>query len=802
MASDWKCIIPEVGTNKLLNPVAGTTGNYTAVGAGTNTQVTTYSYLGYKCHRLVGAGDNQGVYFTLATLANAIHYMTLRIHTSSDITVFDCSLDNAAFTEPTLLGTEGSWWVYGIQFPAAEATGSVRLYIQQKGAFNIDLYIGHIQVEQNTYATTPITGYVRGFCADGYFWNGAPHASTSTRAAKERSGGREVDLETTYNFKVRYGVGLGMPPVTHHTQGMALLPGALYQGHKVQPRALDLVSTTMITAAIGAHKARSNFINACKPDRVSPEQPTVFRYYGANASKPVEFYGYYDSGMEFSGEAGKIDQPVARFICYDPYCYEVGEGASVLTSVLTASYFSTAAKIAGVWTNQGPVSAGGDATCALLYNGVFYVSMSSLDINAIAAADYVAKWTGTAWAAIGASGFDNTVVVWKAAPDGTFWAGGQAHTMVGTNVQHIGKSTDSGATWTTAGGISCDGAVTDIVWDQSGNIYACGDFSLTPDNHAAVRIMTTANNGTHWTALAGGVNVQARAMAISPANELYVVGDFTTANGVAVNYIARWTGATFATVGGTSCDWPLYDLCFDPAGNLYICSTAMHVAPDGTVVYGVAKWNGKAWFSLGLADGSIISKIWWNNGLLYATGTINTPGGTINNAIAVYNGSTWHALDLVLPHASTDMYFTPSGDIYLVYSEAAAANLNSSAVTTVTNNGSTIAFPEVHIKRSGGTSASVSYLKNVTTGATLWLSYDLLDGEELTIRTQPTERTITSSFFGTVWRAILRESDFSEFNLMPGANVISLFVLPVGAPTVTAWMQYRVTHWSADTVSA
>ena len=138
----------------------------------------------------------------------------------------------------------------------------------------------------------------------------------------------------------------------------------------------------------------------------------------------------------------------------------------------------------------------------------------------------------------------------------------------------------------------------------------------------------------------------------------------------------------------------------------------------------------------------------------------------------------------------------------MIMSDAAAGNQISSAATTIMNNGSTIAYPEIHIKRSGGTSATVSYLKNETTGATLWMEYALLDGEELTIRTQPTERTITSSFFGTVWRAILRESDFSEFNLMPGANVISLFVLPVGAPTVTAWAQWRTTHWSADTASA
>jgi hypothetical protein len=243
-------------------------------------------------------------------------------------------------------------------------------------------------------------------------------------------------------------------------------------------------------------------------------------------------------------------------------------------------------------------------------------------------------------------------------------------------------------------------------------------------------------------------------------------------------------------------------MVFDDAGNLYAAGS-FTVAPDGTAANYVAMWNGKAWSPLGTGINARGIRIAYSKGLLYVAGdTITLAGGVAVQYVAVWNGSTWHGLDFITNENFNNIQFTPKGDMYVSMSMVGAANLVSSAVTTVTNNGSTIAYPEIHIKRVGGTSASVQYMKNETTGATLWMDYSLLDGEELVIKTQPGNRSITSSFAGSVWRALLRESDFSAFNLMPGANVIGLFVNPVGAPTVTAWMTYKVTHWGSDLVAA
>ena len=54
MAGVWSVILPETGTNLVLNPVAMGVGNYAAIGAtSVVTAETTYSYLGYKCYKIV-----------------------------------------------------------------------------------------------------------------------------------------------------------------------------------------------------------------------------------------------------------------------------------------------------------------------------------------------------------------------------------------------------------------------------------------------------------------------------------------------------------------------------------------------------------------------------------------------------------------------------------------------------------------------------------------------------------------------------------------------------------------------------
>ena len=84
----------------------------------------------------------------------------------------------------------------------------------------------------------------------------------------------------------------------------------------------------------------------------------------------------------------------------------------------------------------------------------------------------------------------------------------------------------------------------------------------------------------------------------------------------------------------------------------------------------------------------------------------------------------------------------------------------------------------------------------------MYFDDSLLDGEEVIIDFTEGNKFVKSSKFGSAWQSILRDSDIVGFYLLPGTNYISIFVFEAGSPTVTAYMQWRNTHWSADGVAA
>jgi len=170
---------------------------------------------------------------------------------------------------------------------------------------------------------------------------------------------------------------------------------------------------------------------------------------------------------------------------------------------------------------------------------------------------------------------------------------------------------------------------------------------------------------------------------------------------------------------------------------------------------------------------------------------------TIADRIAVWNGSTWSGLGIDLPGDPTVWAMLPiNNDLYLGYSTS--GSVNAAYTQTITNSGTRSAYPTIKFERSGGTTAHIEWIKNETTGAIINFDYTLNDGEELTLDLSEGERSIVSSQFGRSWQAVLRSSDLATFYLAPGDNDISVYVSETGSPTITASMEWRNTHWSAD----
>lgn len=792
----WDIITPEAGTNLVYNPAANITGNLTAIGAGTVSRVTTYTYIGPGCHRIQASADNTGGYFTIKAAANAIHYVTLRIHTSSDVAAFDVSMDNSNWNDMTLLSTEGSWWVYGVQIPAAQANASVALRVQQKGAGAIDLYIGFVQVEQNTYPTTPISGDLVGY-SGGYAWEGSPNASASTRSAQERAGGKVVDLRDTYGVIVGWSSGIGLAPMTHHTQAQALLPGMRYTGFKVQPRVIDLIShmgTVLSNETV--HSIRKDIIDALDLDGAATAQPVKLRYRGALSTKPVEFNAVYDAGLSMgSMDVNGPEETPIRLICYDPYAYEVGEASAQLTTaqdIADADY--VAERINGAWSNIS-TAFNGNVTCfAKAANGNIYIGGSwSADVSTagdgygIGLIEY--NPTSGALTSLGGAALGGTAAVYgmAVAPNGDLYITGDFLNAGGVAAADYCAMYDlsAGAFVALSTGLGALGR--SVAIGQDGSVYFGGDFTnLVDANGDGI----TKWNGTAFSSMSTGVGTQCFDIEIAPNGTIYAV-----AGG---NKVVQWTGSAWTVIGTTNAD-VVFSISTDKAGNLYAGGGFATI--EGVGPY-IAKWNGVEWSALGTGtNDDVLTVFCSDDGLVYISGAFTTAGGITAQNLAVWNGYTWTNLDIVLPTTPGSVY-TYKDDTRQFVGYGSGGTAVSSYLNTITNNGTARAYPVVHIKRAGGTSTSVRWLKNETTGATIYLDYDLLDGEELTLDFRLGQRKVTSSFFGSIWRAVLRGSDFSSFYLQRGTNQISAYVYQVGSPTMTQYMTWTTTHTGADGAAA
>lgn len=794
---NWFVILPTAGTNMVLNPVAMGTGNYTQRAGTTVTQSTTYSYLGYKSYRVETNADAEGIDLVLAALSNAIHQVSVRVRGTLPA-AWTWSVDGANWTTPTLQATEGDWSVYTCQFSAAQSNASVVLYIIQSGAGAGDFYLGHIQVERDDYTTTPITGDIVGFKQAGYYWNGAAHSSSSTRSSQERSGGYKKDLED-YNFRVKYGDGIGMPPITHHVQGMALLPGALYQGHKVQPRILDLVTGTKATTVATVTKARKDFINAIKPDKVTPEQPVVFRCTGINSDKPVDIYAYYDSGLEFNLSSGIVDQPVVRFICYDPFAYEVHSESAALTTYTTVSDADYAIrKISGAWYNLSTNFDGSVRALAMGKDGCVYLGgLFTIDAPDT---DYIVRWNPftLALSQLSGTGTNNSVYALATASNGDIYLGGSFTDLADANGDRISRfdGTNFNSLSTGIG----SGTVYALCFDHTGNLYVGGSFTNVFDANGDY---ITKWDGTAFSSLSTGADATIYAIACAPNNDIYVAGQFANIGGGAAAGIAKWNGTAWSALGagitGGAADG--FALAIDKAGNVYVAGE--FTTADGVTCANIARWNGKTFEPLGSGlNGRVQSLYIDDNGLLYAGGAFTTAGGLDADSIALWNGTTWAHLDVGLAGPPTVTAILASNDnLYLGYDGAGDAL--ASYLNTVSNSGSATAYPVIKIQKVSGGTTTAAWIKNETTGDTLYLNYVINTGETLTFDLTPGERRIYSDYFGDVWNAVLRSSDLSTFRLMPGTNLISIYVIELVVPTVVvAWAEWKITHWGADMVAA
>ncbi|MFH0982498.1 MAG: hypothetical protein V2A79_13310, partial [Planctomycetota bacterium] len=295
-----------------------------------------------------------------------------------------------------------------------------------------------------------------------------------------------------------------------------------------------------------------------------------------------------------------------------------------------------------------------DGTGAALYAGGDITTAGGVPANRIA------KWNGTQWSALGsgmAGSDERSVSALTVFDDGTgpaLYAGGRFTTAGGVPANYIAKW--NGTQWSAlgsgmAGGTYLGVSALTVFDDGTGPaLYAGGDFT-TAGGVPASRIAKW--NGTQWSALGSGMSgaySYVSALTIfddgtGPA--LYAGGNFTTAGGVPANYIAKWNGTQWSALGsgmgGTEPNVIALTV-FDDGTGPALYAGGWFTTAGGVPANYIAKWNGTQWSALGSGmDNAVFALTVFDDGTgpaLYAGGGFTTAGGIVSGYIARWGCQT------------------------------------------------------------------------------------------------------------------------------------------------------------------
>jgi hypothetical protein len=307
------------------------------------------------------------------------------------------------------------------------------------------------------------------------------------------------------------------------------------------------------------------------------------------------------------------------------------------------------------WSAVGGGVSGGSATVLSLAAGragttgfALYVGGSFTSAGGVVA-NNIARWDGTSWSALGTGTSGNggwVRAIRSYTPSGfgpgpMIYAGGDFTNAGGVAVNFIARW--NGTAWSALGTtVGTSGGVFAMT-EYNGNLVVGGAFPTA----GMVTCNFIANwNGTAWSAIgpiaSPGVNSTVRALLVD-GGALYVGGSFTSAGGMPANRIAKWSGSSWSALGtGTSGAVRALAVFDDECGRA-IYAGGDFLTAGGVTTNFIARYVGGTWKGVG---GGMLSTVralqpYFTNSVtaLYAGGDFTTAGGIPSNYFAKYQAN-------------------------------------------------------------------------------------------------------------------------------------------------------------------
>jgi hypothetical protein len=827
-------VLPESTTNLVTNPsVERATTGYTASNGSAIARSSTRQRRGaYSLAITPSSHLNSGGYYSLSLTTGSTYTASLDIWGAPGVPYRIAIADNggAIINRRTFRG-KGRWVRLWVNAPIT-STATYRIYAEKDGSASTAVfYIDGLLVEAKPYPTTYCDGDQVGYVGliPAYQWTGTPHASTSTRHAQCRSGGRHVLLRDL-GLVLTSIVGLGTTPAQNVITPAGGQGGGYYQRSVDGSRVLSLVGR--LDAASGLHHQhlRGQFENALRMSTTYPRQPLVLTYQlqdedGAPLGEQAELLCVYDGpglGAQLDNLHGEAVE--LRFTAMRPALLQDGWSAKALTLYTTVDDSQGNTRLmqrlaSGTYAAVGAGIANGEII-KIRYNpvnGLFYIvgsftnGIKSYDPATDTLADLGTGLNGTA-RDVDFDTAGNVITV------GGFTTAG------GSSANRIAKWTIATSAWSTFG-TGLDAAARGVAVVKRGTtyldyIFVTGDFANA--NGVARLRAAYIDNGGNWGTMGSGLNNIGYAITISQDGlYAYYGGAFTAAGGVAsTDYFARWylvTGAWQASGSAGTIGDEVRALCTHPSGDIYLggeFARANSVADllaryTGTTIVGVGAGldSGATAMVRDLQCDAITGDVYAAGDILYigpSTGSFITSLQTSSPLIRV-SGNTLSFLDTGLSTSGGEEGATicigPDRRILMAPVLAGiTAQMYGAGVVTINRAGSADAYPVVELVGPG----RFYQLRNATTGKEISFgNLVLMAGERALLSLEPDNRFFSSSARGDISQHLMPGSQDDSFFLLgrngqnSGENVITLYADP---DTVTsdsgATMRWREAYES------
>lgn len=800
---EFSAIIPEASVNLITDPSFEivTTGINTAVSS-TLARSTTYQKRGaYSMAITPSSGVASGMYQSYALTGGLPYTYSLDLYgvPGQEYDIFFADNLGNIVSGVRTIRARGFWQRCSVMYqPASSATH--RLYLRRKSYTSTAVfYTDGWQLEQKAYPTTYIDGDLIGFVTgqNAFYWNGTPHASSSTRILQTRAGGREMNLNNLVTILAI--IGLGMSPVANIALGSSL-------GYSTFQDSFGTSRQFTIGAAIFGEtprelsQKRSELGNIFDPELTTPAQPMILR------TRPVDCNGDQDGealdiNCSYAGglEGGIVSEGQERvglsFNMYLPTIAKEGSSGAQLGFLTTVTDFTRIGyrDTDGQWKSMGTGCNGLVTVLKKGPDGSIYAGGNFTLAGGVANTAYIAKWNGSAWQPLGTGMVGGPVWAIEFDAAGNLYAGGDFTSASGVaNTARVAKW--NGSAWSALGtGVAGSSGVYAMAFDSYGVLYIGGNFTSV----GGVGANYVAKwNGSTWSALGSGAGGIVWTLVADNNGNVYVGGQFTTIDGVSATRIAKWNQLSFSALGSGLNNIPR-TMLITPDGMLYV--GGQFTTAGGKTVNYIAKWNGADWNPLNAGVDSTVLALHYSDGALYVGGEFNTiygltPSGAIalSDRMAIWNGNAWYPFDVDMTGTSAQIFAFETLNEKLYIGGTWTGTSAASATVATVNSGGVDTYPKIVFTGPGW----IWQVKNYSTGKGVYfVGLTLMTGEIATLNLDPINLSFESNFRGNLMQHILPGN--IDFYLQKGVNNISAYMSGTTASS-SIIMQWQENYRSLD----